>query len=105
MANTGADVLYDLIAKALEIGADRLEVEYKDGYEEIFAMTGTMGAGIARLDSESAEAASLREELSEIEGKRKRINVPDRVCSLRVETYDSFGETAFRILLEPDMNP
>ncbi len=94
-------VLTDLIAKALEFGADELEIEYKDGKEEVAVMKGSLGFGIASLDSSSPEAETLREELSEIEENSRTIRVDSRRFGVRVETYDSFGETAFRVFLNP----
>jgi hypothetical protein len=49
--SNAADVLESLIAKALELHADSLEIEYKDGQEEVCAMRGCVGVGIASLDS------------------------------------------------------
>lgn len=94
-------VLRDLIAKALNLGAVELEVEYKDGKEEVAAMKGPLGFGVASLDSSSPEAEALREELCEIEERSRIVSVDGRECGLRVETYDSFGETAFRLFLSP----
>lgn len=36
-------VLKDLITKALNLGVDELEVEYKDGKEEVAVMKGSLG--------------------------------------------------------------
>ncbi len=94
-----SQTLEDLIAKALDFGADELEIEYKDGKEEVAVMKGSLGFGIASLDSSSPEAETLREELCEIEEKSRIIRVDNRRYGVRVETYDSFGETAFRVFL------
>ncbi len=99
--NEVSQVLRELIGKALSLGADELEIEYKDGKEEVAVMKGSLGFGIASLDSSSPEAETLREELCEIEEKDGTIRVDGRECGLRVETYDSFGETAFRLFLNP----
>ena len=50
-------------AKAIRLGAELLEVEYKDCYVEILAAQGAFGVGIGRLRSSSQDAANLREEL------------------------------------------
>ena len=91
----------EIVSKAIEIGADKLEIEYKDGYEEVFTLKGGRGFGIAKLESSSEEAALLREELYVI-GKRKkgRIRTADAHYDVNVEIFDSFGEDAFRVTLE-----
>ena len=95
-----AGVLRDLVAKAIDVRADRLEVEYKDGYEEVFAFTGMMGVGIAQFKSNSNEATSLREELHEIKKKRKGVVIGNGSIKLKVDTYQSFGEDVFRVKIE-----
>lgn len=92
-------VLGDLIAEALNLGAEKIEVELKYGKEEVAAMKGSLGFGIATLDSSSPEAETLRDELCELEEKTRAIEVDGRKYRLSVETYDSFGETAFRVFL------
>ena len=39
-------ILEKFAAKAIRLGADQLEVEYKDGYEELSAIAGDFGFGI-----------------------------------------------------------
>lgn len=55
--------LLGLVTKVIEAGASEMEVEYKDGCEEVFAIGAGMSVCIARLDSSSTEACSLREAL------------------------------------------
>ena len=50
------DLVERLATEAIRLGADLLEVEYKDGYEEVFA-------------------AALREELHRIARRKRRIAV------------------------------
>lgn len=88
-----------LAREAVRLGADLLEVEYKDGYEEVFAAKGGAGYGIARLRSSSREALTLREELHRIAKRRRRIAVGGAQYELRGSVYDSFGEDAFRVEL------
>ena len=38
----------DLVANALNLGADELEVEYRHGKEEVAAMKGSLGFGPTR---------------------------------------------------------
>ena len=63
MARKKGAILEPLLAKAIGLGADQLEVEYKDGSEEVFAMKSGVGLGIASFRSSSPEAKSLRNEL------------------------------------------
>jgi len=50
------NILSALVSKALDTGADGLMVEYKDRYEEVTAIKGSMGVGIAAFRSDSKEA-------------------------------------------------
>lgn len=88
-----------LAGEAVRLGADLFEVEYKDGYEEVFAAKGKVGYGIARLRSSSPEALTLREELHRIAKRKRRIAVGAAQYELRASVYDSFGEDAFRVEL------
>jgi hypothetical protein len=101
IANKKDSPLTKIASKAIEVGASELEIEYKDGHEEIFAMKGVQGFGLARLASNSEEAAFLRDELYMI-GKRKRgrIRIAGAQYTVKVEIFDSFGEDAFRVTLE-----
>ncbi len=91
------DVLADIVARAIGLGADAVEVEYKDRHEEITAMKGNVGFGIGDLPSESAEAAALRDELWKMRRKVTTIRVSGVEYKLKVSVFDSFGETAFRL--------
>jgi hypothetical protein len=92
-----------LAAEAIGAGANMLEIEYKDGNEEVYAMTGNCGCGlgysIALLPSSSPEAASLRKELHGMVARNRRIRVAGCDYVLRCSKYDSFGEDAFRVEL------
>ena len=48
-----------LAAEAIAAGADTLEVEYKDGIQEVYAMGGNVGYSIALLPSSGPEATAL----------------------------------------------
>ena len=92
-------VVERLAAEAIRLGADFLAVEYKDGYEEVFAAQGSVGHGIARFRSSSPEAVTLREELQRIVKRKHRITVDGSQYELRGSVYESFGEDAFRVQL------
>ena len=91
--------LEQLVAKAIDLGADQLEVEYKDRCEEVFAVKSAFGWGIASLRSSSPEAKSLRHELYALAKKKKRVKIDERTYELRARIFDSFGEDAFRVEL------
>jgi len=88
-----------LAAEAIRRGADLLDVEYKDGYEDVVAAKGGVGHGIARFRSSSPEAVTLREELHRIAKRKHRITVDGSQYELRGSVYESFGEDAFRVQL------
>ncbi len=92
-------VVERLAAEAIRLGADVLDVEYKDGYEGVFAAQGGVGHGIARFRSSSPEAVTLREELHRIAKRKRRIAVDGSQYELRGNVYESFGEDAFRVQL------
>ncbi len=89
----------ELVAEAVRLGADALDVEYKAGHEDVAAMSGQLGVGIARLRSSSPEAEELRRELYSIVKKRRHVQVGESEYELRARVRDSFGEDAFRVEL------
>ena len=99
MGRRHKSIVDSLASEGIRLGADALEVEYKDGYEEVWAASGEVGHGIARLRSASPAAAHLRRELYGIIKKRRRLIVGDSEYELRARVYDSFGEDAFRVQL------
>jgi hypothetical protein len=70
-------------AEAIRRGADLLDIEYKDGYEEVVAAKSGVGHGIARFRSSSPEAVMLREELRRIAKRKHRITVDGSQYELR----------------------
>jgi hypothetical protein len=92
-----ATVLERLIAEAVRLGGDALDVDYKAGYEEVCVMRGAVGWGIARLPSSSPEGTALREELFGLVRKRRRVVIGGDTYVVRGTERDSFGETAFRV--------
>jgi hypothetical protein len=87
-----------LAVAAIGLGAEALEVEYKDGYEWAFAAKSGMGFGMASFRSSSQEAVALRDELHRLTKRKRRIVVVDGLrYELRGHRYDSFGEVAYRV--------
>jgi hypothetical protein len=97
------DILERLAADAIRLGADALEVEYKDHSEWVFAEKGPLGFGIASFPSSSPEATELRSECYRVARLKRphRISVDGCQYELRCAVYDSFGEDAYRIALQP----
>ncbi|MGO4884718.1 MAG: hypothetical protein ACLP59_28440 [Bryobacteraceae bacterium] len=91
-------VLEELATRAILAGADTLEIEYKDGYEEVYALTGGSGVGIT-LPSSGQDAKSLRGELYSIAKRARRVTVDGCEYELRARIWNSFGEDAFRVPL------
>jgi hypothetical protein len=87
----------ELLTKVIELGGDGLEIEYRNGNEEITAMKGSFGFGISEIKSSSRQAAALRDELWSLRNRTKRIEVRGKVYKARVNAVNSFGETAYRI--------
>jgi len=91
-------ILEEIAFKTIRSGGQAVEVEYKDGYEEIFPLSGPSGVTVGtRLEGSSKEARSLRADLYGIVKKRRRITVGGAEYELRCRVYDSFGEDAFRL--------
>jgi len=93
------NILLELLEKAIAAGASEMEIEYKDGCEQVFAVGQGIGIGIASVDSKSREARLLRQELYSIGKKKKMIRLAGREYALRVRIFDSFGEDAFHITI------
>ncbi len=98
------DILARLVAKAVEHDADVLEIEYKDGYEEVCAMKDGFGFGIASFVSSGEEACSLLKQLHAIRHKGMTISTKGATFRLKVSTYYSFGEYAYRVKIQAESN-
>ncbi len=88
-----------LASEAIRRGADALEVEYKGGCEEVFAVKNGIGHGIARFPSSSPEAVSLRNEPHRLARRMRRMTVGGCEYEAAGPVYESFGEDAFRLEL------
>jgi hypothetical protein len=99
MSRKQKSIVEQLAAKAIRLGVEELEVEYKDGYEEVFAVKGALGVGIASLRSSTPRAASLRHELYGITKRKRRLTIGDSKYELRARIFESFGEDTFRVQL------
>ncbi len=98
MASKRKSIVDELVSAAIRLGLSTLDIEHKEGYEQVFAVSGGgIGCGIARLPSSSREAARLRAELYGLAKKKRRVRIGDWEYELRSRVYESFGEDAFRV--------
>ena len=95
-----ATLLEGLCGHALSLGAQSIEVEYKDSREWVFTNQGGMGIGIADYASSSAEAKELRGNLYAAAKKPVRTVIGGQVYILKVRVFDSFGEDAFAVSID-----
>jgi len=94
-------LLESLCAHALSLGAQSIEVEYKDRREWVFAHKGGIGIGIANYKSSSADAKELRGNLYSAAKKPVRTVIGGQVYILKVRVFESFGEDAFEVSIDP----
>lgn len=96
-----ATLLEGLCGHALSLGAESVDVEYKDGREWVFARKGDTGVRIACYASSSADAKELRQNLYAALKRPVRTVIGGQVWILKVRVYDSFGEDAFHVAMAP----
>ncbi len=94
-------MLEGLCGHALSLGAESIEVEHKDGHEWVFAEKGNVGFGIASYKSSSADAKELRADLYSAAKKLRRTVIAGQVYILKVGVFESFGEDAFSVRIDP----
>ena len=91
-------MLMKFLEKALAIGCDSIEIEYKDRKEWIFAFSGSVGCGIGCLDPD--EAKPIFKEMDDLR-KRKEVTIAGTKYRLALSRYESFGEWVHRIQMKP----
>jgi hypothetical protein len=94
-------LLEDLCEHALSCGSHCVEVEHKDGHECVFLRKDGVAIRAASFKSSSRDARELRENLHAAHKKPLRIAIGGQRWILRVAGYDSFGEEAFRVNIDP----
>jgi hypothetical protein len=87
-------IVQELVAEAIRCGADMIEVEYDEGYEEVYIRKDNIGLGTRFKGS---EGDLLRKELYGLAKKKRRMLVDNVEYELRARIYDSFGEDAFQV--------
>ena len=100
-------LLEGLCGHALSLGADSIEVEYKDRRDWVFANKGGMGVGIANYASSSADGKELRGNLYAGAKKPVRTVIGGQVYVLKVRISENFGEDAFTVSIDsaPKLDP
>ena len=94
-------LLEDLCRHALSCGGQNIEVEHKDGREWVFVGKDNSAFSVANFASSSSDAKELRENLYAARKKPVRTAIGGQVWILKVGVYDSFGEDAFRVRIDP----
>lgn len=94
-------LLEDMCDHIRSIGADSMEVEYKDGRDCVFARSGDVGYSIASFDTSEADSTELRQNLYAAAKKPLRAVVGGELSIIKVHIFDSFGEDAFAVTIEP----
>ncbi len=96
-------MLTEFLQKALAMGCDSIEIEYKDRKEWIFAFSGSVGCGIGCLDP--AEAKPMFREMDDLK-RKKEVTIGGVKYRLTFSRYESFGEWVYRIQMkEKDRTP
>lgn len=94
-------LLERICSHALSLGAQSIDVEYKDSREWVFARKGGTSIGIANYSSDSADAKELRGNLNAAAKKPVRTVIVGQVYLLSVRVFESFGEDAFEVSVNP----
>ena len=92
-------MLEDLLRKAVEIGADRVEIEYRDGAELVTAFRGPVGVGISSIDS--AHWDVLLREMQDLK-KRRKATFGRNIYRLTFSKYESFMDWVYVIGIHGD---
>jgi len=94
-------LLEGLCGHARSFGAQSIEVEHKDRRDWVFANVGNTGITIANYASSSADAKELRGNLYAAAKKPVRAVFDGQVYIIKVRVFESFGEDAFAVSVDP----
>jgi repressor LexA len=94
-------LLEGLCGHALSLGAESIEVEYKDGRQWVFANKGSVGVGIANYASSSTDGKELRKNLYAAAKRPARTVIDGQVYILKTHIFEDFGEDAFKVSIDP----
>lgn len=94
--------LQQLLAQAARLGADTLELEYRDGYDEVSVLKGGVGFALARFPSMGRHSTTLRQELGQLaRQKRRTVIVSGTAYEVRARADERFAEEAWEVRLRP----
>jgi len=96
---SSASPLQRVIAQAALLGADTIQVEYRDGHEEVSVLKGGVGFEIARFPSPGRHSAALRKELAQRRKKKTTVTVNGADYEIRARAYELFAEQAYEVRL------
>jgi hypothetical protein len=96
---SAASQLQGFVAQAAQLGADTIQVEYRDGNEEVSVLKGSVGLEIARFPSMGKRSAALRTELDQLRKKKTTVTVNGVAYEIRARAYELFGEQAYEVRL------
>jgi hypothetical protein len=94
-------LLEGLCGHALSLGAQSIEVKYKDGRGWVFAYAGGIGISIANYKDSSTDGKELRGNLYAAVRKPVRTVIGGQLHILKVRMLEGFGEDAFGVSIDP----
>jgi hypothetical protein len=100
-----ATLLQLLCGHAVSFGAQLIGVECRDHREWVCAYKDGIGVDIANYASSSAEGKELRGNLYAAAKRPVRTVFGGQVYILKVRTFESFGEDAFQVSIDPAPKP
>ena len=90
-------MLKELLKRAVEMGADRIEIECEDGARLVSVFWGPAGVSIASLGA--AQWDAVYEQMKEMK-KKRRIVLDSTSHRLAFSKHNSFGEWVFEIRIQ-----
>ena len=94
-------LLEQLCSHAMSFGAEWFETERKDGWQRAFAQIDDSRTRIANFEDSSTDAKELRANLYAATKKPVRTVIGGKVYILHVCVFESFGEDAFEVSIDP----
>jgi hypothetical protein len=94
-------LLEQLCGHAMSFGAQSFKTERKDGRQRAFAQIDDARTRIANFEDSGTDAKELRANLYAATKKPVRTVIDGRVYILRVHVFESLGEDAFEVNIDP----
>lgn len=85
----------------MSFGAQSFETERKAGRQRVFAQIDNVRTRIANFGDSSSDARELRANLYAATKKSVRTVIGGKVYILQVRVFESFGEDAFEVRIDP----